>query len=108
MWNLWELKRWHSQRSGSTQNVPAQTHSGNGFGTAVASDPTRDPAGLDADGENVRTHCGEYVPSRQDIQRECARIQAGWSDAERRVRGGARNRAAVRWQVPQVHVNVPG
>lgn len=108
MWNLWELKRWHSQRSGSTKNEPGQFSSGSSHRNVSASDPNREPASFDADGEAVRTHCGEYVPSRRDIQRECAKIQAEWSEAERVRRAGGRSRAAARWQVPVVHASVQG
>jgi hypothetical protein len=40
---------------------------------------------------------GEYIPSPEEIRRQCYEIRMSWSAAERRSRGCERNR---RWEVP--------
>lgn len=52
------------------------------------------PFGNDDDGVG---EFGEYIPSPEQIRRECLAIRGAWSDRERRQRGLVENR---HWAVP--------
>jgi hypothetical protein len=54
-----------------------------------AADIENDPSGI---GE-----FGEYIPSPEQIRRECVAIRGAWSEKERRQRGPVENR---HWSVP--------
>ena len=43
-----------------------------------------------------------WVPTPEEIARECAKIRADWSESEFRKRAGVRN--TIRWVVPEVRV----
>jgi len=47
-------------------------------------------------GEEIGEY-GEYVPSPEEIRRQCREIRKSWSDGERRQRSCERNK---RWEVP--------
>lgn len=77
MYDLWELKEWHT----------AQKHTGQN-GRADTLDATRDAATEDE--EVPKPFLNEYMPSQDEIRRSCMEIQKEWSDSERRRRRGQR------------------
>lgn len=46
---------------------------------------------------------GEYIPSPDEIRRQCVEIRKSWSEAERRSRSSQRNR---RWEIPVTKVAI--
>lgn len=45
---------------------------------------------------------GVYLPSREEIVRECAAIRSHWSEREHRKRSV--EKVALRWRPPTIHV----
>jgi hypothetical protein len=77
MYDLWELKDWHTSQKNAAQSD-----------TAVLEPPEQEdqfPA------EDVpKPFLNEYMPTPEEIRQACREIQKGWSEAERRRRRGHR------------------